>query len=305
MSPDDGSLDTPTQQTGKEPYPVDGHAGAFFNFTSNVDAHAFDWFLASEIRECHGNTELYQCSRTRACCGVWRAPLDFHFNVDRGTMLAPTFAAGDAGDGSLGPCVSQPTQADTDCDEEAIPKVGQVRNSNRTTMLRHMPFHATDEVPIADGFTSNHPRCVHCKGPARPAILMFGDMDWQDVEPQEDRWDAWKKAIAEEAKQATSRGQTLHVAILEIGAGGNVTTVRRISESCLGNFLSEGADARLIRVNPELPLGDGENYKQPDGTEADRVVSIMDKGLESIKRINKAMMDMEPDAAGGVSLQTR
>lgn len=278
---------------------MDGHAGAFFNFTSNVDAHAFDWFLASEIRECHGNTELYQCSRTRACRGVWRAPLDFHFSVDRATMLAPAgISAAGAGDGSLGPCVSQPTQqavakAGTDCDKEAVPKVGQVRNSNRTTMLRHMPFPASDEASVADGFTSNHPRCVYCKGPARPAILMFGDMDWQDVKPQEDRWDAWRKAISEEAKQATSRGQTLHVAILEIGAGGNVTTVRRISESCLGTFLSEGADARLIRVNPELPLGDGENYKQPGGTEADRVVSIMEKGLESIKRINKAMMDME------------
>ena len=33
-----------------EPYKTHGRAGAFFSFTSNVDAHGFDVFDATEIR---------------------------------------------------------------------------------------------------------------------------------------------------------------------------------------------------------------------------------------------------------------
>jgi len=115
-----------------EPYRVSGHAGSFFVFTSNVDAHHFDWFRACEIRECHGNTELYQCAEARCsprgrplrrdtrelednggaasssgvdrpnswkkvgnpCRAVWRAPRDFRFTVDKATMLASASAPG-------------------------------------------------------------------------------------------------------------------------------------------------------------------------------------------------------------------
>jgi len=73
-----------------DPYKVEGSAGAFFSFTSNVDAHGFDVFEASEIRECHGNVELWQCPRIK--CGgennIWRAPLDHRFFVDQETMRA-------------------------------------------------------------------------------------------------------------------------------------------------------------------------------------------------------------------------
>lgn len=73
-----------------EAFEVSGHAGAFYIFTSNVDAHHYDWFLPNELRECHGNVELYQCSFGRARCGpgIWRAPMDFRFSVDPQSMLA-------------------------------------------------------------------------------------------------------------------------------------------------------------------------------------------------------------------------
>jgi len=46
----------------EEPYYVSSkRAGGFFLFTSNVDAHSYDLFESHEIRECHGNTELWQC----------------------------------------------------------------------------------------------------------------------------------------------------------------------------------------------------------------------------------------------------
>merc|ERR1719272_610228 len=73
-----------------EPYLCDTVAGAFFVFTSNVDAHSFDHFDACEVRECHGNIELWQCSRPleKPCPHIWRAPIGLEFSVDLNTMLA-------------------------------------------------------------------------------------------------------------------------------------------------------------------------------------------------------------------------
>lgn len=102
-------------------------AGGFFLFTSNVDAHSYDMFESQEIRECHGNVELWQCHNF--ACGtnatnmsyggsldgfendddsevemnkeplqqqklqwqrrLWRLPLDHQFAVDSNTMAAP------------------------------------------------------------------------------------------------------------------------------------------------------------------------------------------------------------------------
>ena len=61
------------EYTDTDAYHVKGTAGAFFTYTSN--AHSFDHFEPEEIRECHGNTELFQCSEP---CSkhLRRAPLD-------------------------------------------------------------------------------------------------------------------------------------------------------------------------------------------------------------------------------------
>eukprot|EP00435_Cladocopium_sp_Y103_P017640 s948_g4.t1 len=47
----------PSAQRQPEPYQVEGNAGGFFVYTSNVDAHCHDYFEPYEVRECHGNTE--------------------------------------------------------------------------------------------------------------------------------------------------------------------------------------------------------------------------------------------------------
>jgi len=344
-----------------QPYVVKDHAGAFFAFTSNVDAHHFDWFRACEIRECHGNTELYQCGahRDSPCQAVWRAPLDYHFCVDTETMLAAAGAPGRgkhvgesspgtaAGEGNMagvqhasacsavGDADSIVADASVGADHtiassdaasatsivdgaeiagavenlgatadgneaggaaaptpglcgEAAPRVGRVRGGGRVTTLRHMPGTPPSAVD-AFGFRSNHPSCPSCHGPARPAILMFGDMAWQDVDSQEERWQAWTHAVCAEISAAKEQGRPqLRAAILEIGAGGNVTTVRNTSERQLNNFLRCGADARLIRVNPDYPLGDGDEF-QPGGEAAGYIVSIMSRGLESLERMDAAM----------------
>merc|ERR1712232_84855 len=74
-----------------EPHRVSGEPGTFFKYTSNVDAHAFDFFEACEVRECHGNTEIWQCgAEDGPCCKqTWRAPASFVFDVDMPTMRAP------------------------------------------------------------------------------------------------------------------------------------------------------------------------------------------------------------------------
>ncbi|CAE8668375.1 unnamed protein product, partial [Polarella glacialis] len=246
----------------EEPYHVTDHAGGFFVFTSNVDAHHFDWFKAGEIRECHGNTEVYQCAMPSACTGVWRAPPDFAFEVDKASMLAPATTEVDQvpEESEDSPGAGSPSPKAETSGPEAPPRIGRVRGGGRVTMLRNMPALSSEEAALA-GFTTNHPQCRKCGGAARPAILMFSDSSWQDVDSQQERWDAWGNAV-EQLGQRQSSGTALRVAILEIGAGGNVVTVRGTSERCFKEFRDAGADVRLIRVNPDLPLGDGQEQQQ-------------------------------------------
>lgn len=272
-----------------EPYHVTDFAGAFFAFTSNVDAHHFDWFRACEIRECHGNTEIYQCSN-QACTssGIWRAPVDFAYTVDMQTMLAPDEAPPRSAQEATGDQRMPQTGEDA-----AKPSIGHVRGGGRSTMLRYMPGPAPDAKDAR--FLSNHPVCHVCEEKARPAILMFGDYDWNDSNAQELRWNEWTQEVRLQSQSAAKTGSPLRVAMLEIGAGGNVTTVRSTSEQCLERFLDAGAQATLIRVNPDLPLGDRSRFDAAQNGQAAQdllalpVLSIMGRGLESLRAIDAAM----------------
>jgi NAD-dependent SIR2 family protein deacetylase len=77
------------------------------------------------------------------------------------------------------------------------------------------------------------PACPRCGALARPNVLMFGDGAWVDArtEAQYARLEAW-------------RAQTRRLAVIELGAGVDVPSVRRICE---------GQDAPLIRINPRAP----------------------------------------------------
>ncbi|EJO56557.1 SIR2 family NAD-dependent protein deacylase [Burkholderia multivorans] len=74
------------------------------------------------------------------------------------------------------------------------------------------------------------PVCPHCGGLARPNILMFGDWNWvsNEADRQEQRLAAW---------HASSR----RLVVVELGAGGALPTVRRVSERY---------GPRVIRINP-------------------------------------------------------
>eukprot|EP00928_Gymnodinium_smaydae_P045721 TRINITY_DN30436_c0_g1_i1.p1 TRINITY_DN30436_c0_g1~~TRINITY_DN30436_c0_g1_i1.p1 ORF type:complete len:437 (+),score=26.84 TRINITY_DN30436_c0_g1_i1:122-1432(+) len=273
------------------PYNVEGKPGAFYVFTSNVSAHSYDWFRACEIRECHGSTELYQCAGQDRCRHVWRAPLDFRFRVDKSTMLAPgkgqelprsaKIACPTEGcskqkdattvDGSAC-CYSWLAKSHKAKDSAAV---GQIKGERRTATLKYMKGGAADKSAVS--FAENHPRCPLCGEAARPAVTFFSDPFWLDLKEQKARWASWKNAVCGLSSQ--KKGSKLRIAILEIGAGANVTTVRGTSELCLEQFQDAGAETRLIRVNPTHPLVDNKMH-------ADAVISIMATGLKALSEID-------------------
>ncbi len=97
------------------------------------------------------------------------------------------------------------------------------------------------------------PSCPGCRGLARPNILMFGDMGWDDARTG--------------AQHATLRGWldavTGPLVVLELGAGSNVPTVRMFSER-----VARAPGRTLVRVNPREPqLGWGFESPAPGSLE--------------------------------------
>jgi NAD-dependent SIR2 family protein deacetylase len=78
------------------------------------------------------------------------------------------------------------------------------------------------------------PHCPRCGGLARPNILMFNDSEW--IPDRSDRqlalFEAW-------------RGNVGQLVVIELGAGMDIPSVRRMSER-------QGAP--LVRINPRAPV---------------------------------------------------
>jgi NAD-dependent SIR2 family protein deacetylase len=90
------------------------------------------------------------------------------------------------------------------------------------------------------------PACLRCGGMARPNILMFGDWNWnaRRSEAQHARLAEWIGRI---------RARKGRLAVIELGAGTAVPTVRHFSE-----VVAERFNATLIRINPresDVPVG--------------------------------------------------
>jgi NAD-dependent SIR2 family protein deacetylase len=86
------------------------------------------------------------------------------------------------------------------------------------------------------------PACPGCGGLARPNILMFGDYGWDSrrTDEQEAAFEAWLETL-----------DSPRIAMIEIGAGTAIATVRRFSEGIVSSL-----GASLIRINvrdPEVP----------------------------------------------------
>lgn len=112
------------------------------------------------------------------------------------------------------------------------------------------------------------PRCPQCGALARPNVLMFGDWSWNAhrTEGQSQRLLNWLNELQTDGCQ---------LAILEIGAGKEVATVRNYSEHTLRTYY-----APLIRINPrdyEVPLTPSYSISIPlNGAEGiDRIVQAL------------------------------
>ncbi|HHH72329.1 MAG TPA: hypothetical protein ENL04_00695, partial [Sulfuricurvum sp.] len=82
------------------------------------------------------------------------------------------------------------------------------------------------------------PRCPHCGAIARPNILMFGDWHWNDS-----RYLEQSRRMIKWLDQITLSNAKL--AVIEIGAGTALSTVRKKSETVADRF-----ENTLIRINP-------------------------------------------------------
>ena len=112
-------------------------------------------------------------------------------------------------------------------------------------------FRAREPLPI----------CPHCGALARPNVLMFGDLDWVS-----DRSDTQEYRLLKWLKDLQRNGAKL--AVVEIGAGKAVPTVRYQSERVAGSN-----NGTLIRINPR-------DYEVPAGQ-----IAIPLGGFEGIKRV--------------------
>jgi len=110
------------------------------------------------------------------------------------------------------------------------------------------------------------PRCRHCAQVARPNVLMFGDWHWNHKrsDGQEQHLEEWLGTVID------GDGK---LAIVEIGAGRAIPTVRHLSEK-----VADATGGTFIRINPrdyELPRGKG--------------IAIPLGGLDALTRIVAAM----------------
>jgi len=220
------------------PYVVTvGPAGAFYSFTSNADAHFYDKFEAHEIHDCHGNVELWQCSSRDCSSGIWRAPMQHKFAVDKQTMLAPQNKKD----------FKEKEERISSPMDDNVPHIGHTTGSGqRTELLRYMPASKDTKGWLLDEDSTNWPKCGHCQSLARPAIFMFGDFGWKYDRSQAIRWDLWREVVLE-----LSEG--LKVCIVEAGCGIRVATCRTISEQMVEDVAKKGGNVKLVRINPDFP----------------------------------------------------
>lgn len=108
---------------------------------------------------------------------------------------------------------------------------------------------------------SDLPRCPACAQLARPNILMFGDWSWihHRTSEQERKYEIWLENII---------SSNYKLAIIELGAGNAVATVRMQSE-----YVARQCRGTLIRINPR------------DSFVSDGHISIECGALEGLSKI--------------------
>ncbi|HTR43839.1 MAG TPA: Sir2 family NAD-dependent protein deacetylase [Pseudomonadales bacterium] len=109
------------------------------------------------------------------------------------------------------------------------------------------------------------PQCDHCGGIARPNIMMFGDFTWiaDRSNGQYTRLNQWLGGLQK---------RSARVAVVELGAGTAIPTVRHLSED-----VTERLGGTLIRINPR-------EAKVPEHLR-ERCFSIESGALQGIEKL--------------------
>jgi NAD-dependent SIR2 family protein deacetylase len=139
---------------------------------------------------------------------------------------------------------------------------------------KHGPYptpsdlHIDVDMSTVEAPESQMPRCPHCGSLARPNILMFNDdsCDMRVINEQEMKFNKF----CEELDESTSGS----VAVIELGAGTFVTTIRRTTERFASAY-----NAKMIRVN----------LREPEVAESILAVGLPMGALEAIRSIDAAM----------------
>jgi len=155
---------------------------------------------------------------------------------------------------------------------------------DRRSMLSPVPekFKELDSQSrkLNNGFASGHPVCINpnCNALARPAILMFGDLEWAADDIESDIYTVWSDTVRKLLKNKQK------LVILEIGCGNRIPSIRYKTEGYLLD--PELAPyVTLVRVNPDFPFEDNLEVK-------DRVIPIMGNGLSTVQTIDKHLQEL-------------
>ena len=186
-----------------------------FTFTSNVDGLHLR-AGCDHVLECHGSKMRWQCATpcTEQVWDIHGASSDFRF--------PEAFAPGDG--------------------DEARTVAAVAADSTS----------ATASFMAVCGERRQPPTCPHCHGPARPAVLLFGSDGAALYErpTQVAAWRDWRRRVEDDL--TANRGRK--VAIIEVGAGTSVPSVRLACEGLL-NALGP-RQCTLIRINKTPITGD-------------------------------------------------
>lgn len=138
-------------------------------------------------------------------------------------------------------------------------------------------------------------KCKECDAPARPNVLMFGDDTWIENQNEKIRYSKWITAVS----QALQRDPTKRLAILEIGCGTRVPSVRMHCEHLLQMLLRKTLhtyddldefQVDLIRVNPVM---ERDVYQWKSERCPSPIIKIRDFGLASLLAIDDELQLME------------
>ena len=127
-----------------------------------------------------------------------------------------------------------------------------------------------DFKPVVDKeycqLINDFPTCPHCGGMARPNILMFGDWHWQSQmqDEKEQKLIAWLK-------------QVNNLAIIELGAGTAVPSVRNFGERLVNHSINESVS--LLRVN----------IREPQVLDKSNCFGLSMGALDSLMLLNKVI----------------